>query len=132
MTGSASEALAARAVAALGAVEGLAVYDGPPVQAAAAYAVVETGPESDWGHKSGAGRELRLAATVWDKGERPGRLRALAAAAEAALGGLEGEGGGWSIVTMHFLRSRTVAPRKGSPDGLWAVGLEFRARMLAG
>jgi hypothetical protein len=37
----------------------------------APYAIVETGPEIDWSHKSGAGRELRLAVTLRDKGERP-------------------------------------------------------------
>ena len=38
-----------------------AVYPGPPLQAAFPHAVVECGAETDWGHKSGRGRELRLA-----------------------------------------------------------------------
>ena len=83
----AGEALAEAAMAALRAVDGLnAVYDGPPLPAAFPYAAVEAGPESDWSHKSGAGRELRLAILLRDQGERPARLRGLAGAAEAAAG----------------------------------------------
>jgi hypothetical protein len=137
--------LAARAAAALGAIEGLGVYCAPPIRAAAPYALVEAGPESDWGHKSGTGRELRLAVTLHDRGERTERLRALAAAAEAAVAGLAGtqggwapggaEGGaegGWRLVTLVFVRGRMVAARVPGVDALNAYVVEFRARMLAG
>jgi hypothetical protein len=132
MSGSgAGEALAARATAALQALPGLGVYEGPPVQAAAPYAVIETGAESDWSHKSGAGRELRLAVTLHDRGERPARLRALVREAEAALEAVPAEGGGWTIVTLGFVRSRIVPPPRGAPNGAWAALIEYRARMLA-
>jgi hypothetical protein len=128
--------IGARAVAALKAISGLGVYDAPPVQAVAPYAVVETGPETDWGHKTGAGRELRLAVTLWDRGERPIRLRALTRAAEAALEALEDgadgeEGGGWQLVSLHFLRDRAVPPRAPAPQALTAALIEYRARLLA-
>lgn len=124
----AGEALRSAAMAALGAIDGVGVYDGAPVQAALPYAIVEIGPESDWGHKSGAGRELRLAATLRDKGERPERLRALMAEAESALTGLGGALDGWRLVTMAMVRSRLVTPRAGEA---WVGVVEFRARMLA-
>jgi hypothetical protein len=110
---------------------GFAVYDGPPVQATAPYALVEAGPESDWSHKSGAGRELRLAVTLHDRGEKPARLRALMAAVEESLGGGAVEIEGWQLVSLHFVRSRVVPPAAGAPNGLWAAVIEFRARLLA-
>jgi hypothetical protein len=95
--------------------------------------VVEIGPESDWSHKSGEGRELRLALTLWDRGERPVRLRALTRAAEAALEGIEGESqaDGWQLVSLHFLRERAVPPRAPAPNALTASVVEYRARLLA-
>jgi hypothetical protein len=102
------------------------VYDGPPVQAAFPYAVVECGAEGDWGHKSAVGRELRLAVTLRDAGERPARVQQLADQAEAALAGIGPALDGWRLVTFRFLRSRAVKERNGS----WAVMIEYRARML--
>lgn len=125
---SAGAVLQAAAVAALGAIDGMAAYDGAPVQAALPFALVEVGPESDWGHKSGAGRELRLAVTIRDKSERPERLRRLMDEAEAAVAGLPAALGGWRVVTLALLRTRVMAPRAGEA---WAGVIEFRARMLA-
>jgi hypothetical protein len=124
---SAAEELAAAAVAALRAIDGLGIYDGPPVQAVAPYAIVETGPEIDWSHKSGAGRELRLAVTLRDKGERPERIRRMAAAAEAAVAGIGQDLGAWRVVTLRFQRSRLIRDRSGE----WVGVMEFRARVLA-
>ena len=124
MTG-AGEVLADRALTALAAVEGLnGAYDGLPAQASLPYAVIEIGPESDWGWKGGEGRELRLTATVHDDGERPGRLRVLMEAAEAALLGLGGDGG-WRVVNVVPVRRRTMQKRAGQ----WAGLIEVRVRM---
>lgn len=115
--------------AAIAALQGVAelggVYDGPPVQAAVPYAVVEAGPETDWGHKSGAGREVRIAALIRDEGERPTRLRRLMGEAEAAMAAM-GNMAGWQVVTMRFLSSRVARDRSG-----WVGVVEFRARVLA-
>ncbi len=105
------------------------VYPGPPLQAAFPHATVECGPETDWGHKEGRGRELRLAVTLRDRGERPDRAQAFAEVAEAALeAGLDVEG--WRLVTLVMLRRRTVAEGRGGSMG-WAVAIDYRARMLA-
>lgn len=123
----AGDALCAAALAALGGVEGLnGAYDGPPLKGAFPYAVVEAGPESDWSHKSGAGREVRLAVTIRDAGERPARLRALVEAAEVAIGGVDGVLEGWQLVTLAFLRSRMLR----EPSAGWAAAIDYRARML--
>lgn len=122
----AGEAVQAAAVAALRTVPGIgAVHDGAPRRAAFPYAVVEDGIESDWGHKSGDGRELRFAVTLRDGGEQAGRVRALASAADATIGGLGRDLAGWRIVTLQLLRRRTVADGQG-----WAVVIEYRARVL--
>jgi hypothetical protein len=133
----ASETVLARAAAALKTITGLGVYDAPPVQAVAPYLVVEAGPESDWGYKGGTGRELRLAMTLWDRGERPMRLRELTRAAQIKVESIEGEGDsaelgdGWQLVSLHFLRERAVPPRPPTPNGLHASMVEYRARLLA-
>ena len=125
----AGEVLASAAVAALGGVAGLnGAYEGAPLQAAFPYAIVEAGPERDWSHKSGEGRELRLAVTIRDKGERPARIRGLADAAEAALGGIPVALDGWRLVTLVILRSHLLR----SNDAAWSALIEFRARMLRG
>jgi hypothetical protein len=124
----AGAALTEAAMAALRQVQGLSgVFEAAPVQAADCHAVVEAGLESDWSHKSGTGREVRVAATIRAEGERPDRLRRAATEAEAALAALGADISGWRIVTMQFLRSRMVRDGRSG----WAAVIEFRARMLA-
>jgi hypothetical protein len=126
---SAGSALRDSAIEALAALELGGVYPGPPLQAAFPHAIVECGPETDWGHKSGRGRELRLGVTLRDSGERPERAQAFADVVEAAIGaGLDVEG--WRLVNLVLLRRRTVAEGRGGGAG-WAVTVDFRARMLA-
>lgn len=128
---SAAAALDAAAGAALRTIDGLGVFDGAPVQAAVPYALVEAGPETDWGHKSGQGRELRLAVTIRDAGESGGeravRLRRLMEGAESALAGIGPALDGWRIVTLRFIRGRVV---KDAKKGTWAGVIEHRARLL--
>jgi hypothetical protein len=116
--------------AAIGALQGVAelggVYDGQPLKAVVPYAVVQPGQEADWGHKNGAGREIRLEVTIRDEGERPVRIRRLLGEAEAALSAVSAVAG-WQLVTMRFLSSRVAKDRQGGWIGL----VEFRARLLA-
>jgi hypothetical protein len=108
------------------------VYDGPPLQAAFPYAVVEFGPESDWSHKSGMGREVRLALTIRDQGEKPARLHRLMEEAEQAMAGLGGMSEGWRIASLRFARSQVVRePGARVSSQSWAGAIEYRARMLA-
>ena len=124
---SASEVLISAAQDALEGVAGLTgVHEAAPIQAAVPYAMVAAGMENDWGHKSGAGREIRLSVTLRDEGESPARLRALCHAAQAALEGLETEGG-WRLVTLVFVRSIFAA----QAPGKWTATTDYRARMLA-
>jgi hypothetical protein len=123
---SASMALQQAAVAALRTLNGLdGVYDGPPARAAFPYAAIAETLESDWSHKSGTGREVRIAIALWD--EQPARLHALAGLAQAALEGVEAGEGGWRIASIHFLRCRTAR----DTDGRWAATIEYKARLEA-
>lgn len=100
------------------------IYDGPPARAAFPYAVIDAGSESDWSHKSGEGREVLAAITIWD--EEPARLAELADAAEqraASVGAIVG----WQLVSMRLLRRRTVR----DVAGPWAAAVDFRARLLS-
>ena len=126
---SAGAALRDSAIEALAALELGGVYPGPPLQSAFPHAIVQCGPETDWSHKSGRGRELRLSVTVRDAGERPERAEAFAEVAEAAIeAGLEVEG--WRLVSLALARRRTVAEGRGAAAA-WAVAIDYRARMLA-
>jgi hypothetical protein len=120
--------------AALHGVAGLSgVFDGAPMRAGDAHAVVEIGPESDWGHKSGAGAEVRLAVLIRCGGERPGRARQLSYAARSAVEAIGPQLGAWRLVSLAMLRSRVLATREGGrsePGPGWTGVVEYRARML--
>jgi hypothetical protein len=123
----AGQALAEAALAALRGLEGLNhVYDGPPLTAAFPHALVETGPESDWSHKSGEGRELRLSILIRDKGERPTRVRALAADVEEAVAAIGPDLAGWRLVNLVFRRASMLH----DSGAAWSAAIEYRARLL--
>ncbi|MEO6579718.1 MAG: DUF3168 domain-containing protein [Sphingomicrobium sp.] len=119
--GALQEAIAAQ-MGSVGELSG--VYDGPPARAAYPYVVLDAGTESDWSHKSGGGREVMLAVTVWD--EQPARLQVLADTVEAAVTGAVSPIG-WSLVSLRFLKRRVVR----DVAGPWAAAMDFRARMLS-
>jgi len=126
MTG-AGQALTEAVLAALRGVATLnGAYDGTPLAAAFPYATVETGPESDWSHKSGEGRELRLSILVRDKGERPARLRESVAAVEAAIPEIGRDLTGWRLVNLVFLRGSMLR----DASAAWTAAIEYRARLL--
>lgn len=123
----AAGALAAAMLAALRGVAGLSqVADGRPIQAGDAAATLEMGPESDWGHKSGDGAELRFAVTILCGGEQPGRVRGLLAAARAKIEAAGPELAGWRLVTLAMIRSRAL--REDGPR--WRGTVDYRARLL--
>lgn len=99
------------------------VFDGPPARAAFPYVVVDAGTEVDWSHKSGTGREVLLAVTLWD--EQPARLYELADAVEAAVG-VTAVIDGWQLASLAFLRRRILR----DVAGPWAAAFDFRARLL--
>ena len=122
---SAGDAVQTAIAAALDAVAELGgVFDGPPARAAFPYATIDAATETDFGHKSGDGREVLIGLTVWD--DQPVRLRELADAVESQVRAVSAVDG-WKLVTMRFMRRRVVR----DVAGPWAAAIDFRARMLA-
>ena len=120
--GGALQAVIAAALADLPDLTG--VFDGPPARAAYPYAAIDAANETDWSHKSGAGREVLVALTVWD--DQPVRLQQLADAVEDQMQSL-GSPAGWQLVTMRMMRRRVMR----DVAGPWAAAVDFRARMLS-
>lgn len=124
---SVQEVLQGALVEALAGLAVTAVFDAPPVRAARPYALVEEAWLADWSTKDMAGREGRFAVALFDTGERPARLRALAGEAEAAIEAMPRVlGEGWAITSLTLLRSRIA--RDG--EARWTAVSEFRVRML--
>lgn len=122
---SAGSALQTAIATALTAIEELSgVFDGPPARAAYPYVALDATTESDWSHKSGEGREVLVAITLWD--DQPVRLHGLADRVETSLLALSGVEA-WQLVTMRLVRRRVVR----DVAGPWAAAIDFRARMLA-
>jgi len=129
---SAASELQAALAAALGAADGIAgvvsgVFDGPPARAGFPYVVIGDGLSFDWSHKTGSGREHRLAVTVWDEAGRAARLHALVAAVEAAVEAMTAALPSHRIVSRVLVRSRIMR----ASAGPWAGAVEYRVRTLA-
>jgi len=123
---SAGASLQAALAAQLGTVVELTgVFDGPPARAAYPYAVIDASLETDWSHKSGSGREVMIATTVWD--DQPARLLAIADGVEAKVFDVDVTDG-WKLVSLGLVRRRTIR----DVAGPWATAIDFRARLLAG
>lgn len=128
---SAESELQAALVAALSDADGLSgvatgVFDAPPARAAFPYVVIGDGIAFDWSHKTGRGREHRLAVNIWDDAGRAARLHALIAATEAAIEAIPPALPGSRIVSLVLVRSRILR----TPGGPWAGLVEYRARTL--
>jgi Protein of unknown function (DUF3168) len=103
------------------------IYDGPPPRAAFPYLSVADGIAADWSTKTAAGREIRLALTIWDDGEEASRLSSLMGHVEDAIAAMPRDLPGWRIASVVFLRSIVVR----DVAGPWAGLVEHRVRMLA-
>ncbi|MET0310361.1 MAG: DUF3168 domain-containing protein [Sphingomonas sp.] len=104
-----------------------AIFDAPPVRGLRPYVLVEEAVLTDWGTKDMAGREARITVSLFDTGERPARLRALAGEIEVAIAAMpHALGDGWRIASLAFVRGRTL--REG--DERWAATSDYRVRML--
>ena len=120
--GSALQAALAAALSDTGAFDG--VYDGPPARAAYPYVSLDASRESDWSHKTGDGREVFAALTVWD--EAPAAMHSLADRVEEAVASVQTVEG-HELVSLRFLKRRIVR----DVAGPWAATVDFRARLLA-
>ncbi|MDZ7587691.1 MAG: DUF3168 domain-containing protein [Parasphingorhabdus sp.] len=102
------------------------IYDGPPPRASYPYVALATGSALDFSHKTGRGRELSLALSIYDDGISAQRLIGLMGQAEDILDGGIADPPDWQIVTCNFQRAR-VLRNAGAP---WAGLLEYRFKVL--
>jgi hypothetical protein len=122
---SAGGAIQAQLAASLGTLADLTgVFDGPPARAVFPYAAIDASLERDWSHKSGSGREVMIAVTVWD--DQPARLQLLADEIEARVASIGGTDE-WQLASLVLVRRRTIR----DVAGPWATAIDFRARLLA-
>lgn len=104
-----------------------AVFDAVPVDAPAPYLTIGPDTVTDWSTKTTQGREHRVLVGVWDDAPGLTRCKALLGAAEQAVLGLSGAGGGWRIASVLFVRSFVQC----DPEG-WGHGVaDFRVRTEA-
>lgn len=100
------------------------VYDGPPADAAAPYAVIGPHVVAEWGTKTEIGHDHRLLLTFWDDQPGSARLKRLLADAEQRLLRLDGMWDGHRIVN-----SRLVRIEVGDTDDGWRPGrIEMRMK----
>jgi len=115
---SASLAVQTAVVAALADLPGLnGVFDGPPADASAPYAVIGPDQVSDWSSKTGIGHAVRVLVTIWDDRAGAARLRGLLGAAEGRLRALNGVHAGQRIVVVQLLRTGVAAAEAGWRPG---------------
>ena len=112
-------------VAALGSL-GVAVFDGPPGDAATPFVAIGDGGATDWSTKDARGREVRISIAIHDGGGAPARLHALAAAAEDAIEAMPRDLPGHRVASLVLLRSLIVR----AADRPWAARLDYRVRTL--
>ena len=121
----ASLAVQKAVAAALADVPGLTgVFDGPPADAAAPYALIGPDLMTDAGTKTEVAHDHRLLVTIWD--DRPGvaRLKSLLGAAETRLRALAGDWDGHRIINARLVRSSL-----GDASDGWRPGvIEMRLR----
>ena len=82
---------------------------------------------NDWSHKTGAGRDVRLAIEIIDDSDDPASIAAIAARAEQRIATIGPAQAGFRIVTTQFVRSRVERRARSRRAAL----LEYRFRLLA-
>ena len=108
---------------------GCTVFDAPPVRGALPHAVVEEPALGDWSTKTWVGREGQLVVSVHDAGERPLRLRTLAAAVEERLAAMMPDlGERWRLVAMRLVRTRLLR----GPGDRWTATVVMQVRLWRG
>lgn len=104
-----------------------AVEEEAPVRASPPWLGIAASASTDWSHKSGKGREVRLALELHLRGDDPATGSSTLAAIEDRIETLPAVQPGLHIINSTFLRARAEQ----RPGNLRAVLLEYRFRILA-
>ena len=124
---SASLAVQSLVTAALAAAPDLVVtgvFDWVAPDAVAPYVTVGADAVTDWSTKTGTGHEHRVQLSIWDDAPGTARLKALAAAAEAAVRTVGGTTDGHRVASVRFDRAVFLKDTSG-----WnQAAIDFRIR----
>lgn len=104
-----------------------AIEEESPLAATPPWLGIAASAAADWSCKDRIGREVRVAFELVERTDDPAATAELAEAIERRIAAMMPEQDGFTLVSLHFLRSRTER----RPRNLRAVLLEYRFRVLA-
>ena len=98
-----------------------------PLRASPPWLGIVASASTDFGHKTGAGREVRVALELQTLGDDACGTAALVGAIETRIAAMPADQPDFTIASLTFLRAR--AEQRG--EARRAVLLEYRARLIA-
>lgn len=104
-----------------------AITEEAPLRVSPPWLGIVASASADFGHKSGTGREVRIALELQYAGDDPGEAADLVNAIEARIAAFPPDQPGFRVASLSFLRAR--AEQRGEVRR--AFLLEYRARLLA-
>ncbi len=104
-----------------------AIVEEAPLRIALPWLAIAASASTDWGTKTTAGREVRIALELHCRGDAPDTAIALVAAIEARIESLPRAQSGFVIASCRFLRARAEQ----RSESRRAVLLEYTFRLLA-
>ena len=104
-----------------------AVSEEAPLRASPPWLGIVASASGDFGHKTGVGREVRVALELQVMGDDPAAAADLVAAIEARIVALPPDHPSFRVASIAFVRAR--AEQRGEAQR--AILLEYRARLLA-
>ena len=97
-----------------------------PLRASPPWLRIVASASADFGHKQGAGREIRVALELQYLGDDPGEAADLVNAIEARIAAFPSDQPTYRVASLTFLRAR--AEQRG--EARRAFLLEYRARLI--
>lgn len=104
-----------------------AIAEEAPLRASPPWLGLVASASSDFGHKTGAGREVRVALELQTLGDDAAGTAALVSAIEARIAAMPAAHPDFHVASLTFLRAR--AEQRG--EARRAVLLEYRARLIS-
>ena len=104
-----------------------AITEEAPLRVSPPWLGIVASATGDFSHKTGMGREVRVALELQCRGDDPATAIDLVAGIEARIASLPTDHPGFRIASLAFLRSRAEQ----RADNRRAILLEYRARLLA-
>lgn len=104
-----------------------AITEEAPLRASPPWLGIVASASADFGHKTGTGREVRVALELQYLGDDPAAAADLVRAIEARIVALPAAQEGFRVASLSFLRAR--AEQRG--EARRALLLEYRARLIA-